>query len=210
MLCCCSIGSYLQTMYVHCTMPWCSTSFTPQMTLTWRQCRSLWQAVLCTMLWCSRFSHLTHVLDLASVQVSLAACALYNALVQQIFPHSTCFGPGISFTGRPCSVQRSGAADFPTEHMFWIYHQNRFHWQPVHLYGSSRGVLMGFARKPKGADAEKSLLITAELQEAAVVDAHLLLYQIHCRLHFCHFGHRHIVLTGVSWVTGRCGPLHVA
>lgn len=46
---------------------------------------------------------------------------------------------------------------------------------------------MGLARQPKGTDAQKTLLITAELQEAAVVDAHLLLNQIHCRLHFCHF-----------------------
>ena len=35
---------------------------------------------------------------------------------------------------------------------------------------------MGFARQAKGADAEESLLITAELQEAAVKCAHLLLH----------------------------------
>ncbi len=60
--------------------------------------------------------HATNDFDLASVQVSLASCALYNALVQQIFPLNTCFGPGISsgFTGSLCTVQRSGAADFPT------------------------------------------------------------------------------------------------
>ena len=46
---------------------------------------------------------------------------------------------------------------------------------------------MGLAGQPKGTDAEEALLITAELQEAAVIDAHLLLDQIHCGLHFCHF-----------------------
>lgn len=46
---------------------------------------------------------------------------------------------------------------------------------------------MGLSRQPKSADAEEALLVTAELQEAAVIDAHLLLHQIHCSLHLSHF-----------------------
>lgn len=55
-----------------------------------------------------------------------------------------------------------------------------------YLDGPGRGVLMGLARQAKGTDAEEALLIAAELQEAAIVVAHLLLDQVHCSLHLCH------------------------
>ena len=45
---------------------------------------------------------------------------------------------------------------------------------------------MGLAREPKGTDAEKALLIAAELQEAAIIHAHLLLHQVHGSLHLGH------------------------
>lgn len=51
---------------------------------------------------------------------------------------------------------------------------------------------MGLARQAKGTDAEEALLITAELQEAAVVHSHLLLHQLHRCLHFSHLVGLHI------------------
>ncbi len=56
----------------------------------------------------------------------------------------------------------------------------------VYLNGPGRGVLVSLARQPKGTDTQEALLITAELQKAAVLVAHLLLYQLHCSLHLCH------------------------
>lgn len=58
--------------------------------------------------------------------------------------------------------------------------------QRVYLDGSGGGVLMGLAGQAKGTDAEEALLITAELQEAAIIDAHLLLHQVHGSLDLSH------------------------
>lgn len=44
---------------------------------------------------------------------------------------------------------------------------------------------MRFARQTKGTNAEEAFLVAAELQEAAIVYAHLPLYQVHCCLHLC-------------------------
>ena len=56
---------------------------------------------------------------------------------------------------------------------------------------------MGFARQAKGTDAEEALLVAAELQEAAIMHAHLLLHQVHSCLHLCHFAGCHLILAAL-------------
>ena len=45
---------------------------------------------------------------------------------------------------------------------------------------------MRFARQAEGTNAEEALLVAAELQEAAVEGAHLLLHQVDGSLHLAH------------------------
>ena len=47
-----------------------------------------------------------------------------------------------------------------------------------YLYGPGRPVLMRLARQAKSTDGQETLLITAELQEAAIVLLHALLHKL--------------------------------